>query len=93
MSGIELPLESQLYLKDLEQRIANFSLEDLRKLFMVLATQKAKEEYAYKLFLQGVSDSERRYQHQLAKIEKECEIYKQAIARIEEIAQLNCEER
>lgn len=80
MAELNLSLESQLYLKALEQQIANLSVEDLRILFVQQATQKALQEHAYKGFLREALASERNCYLQLNKVEKECEACKRAIA-------------
>ena len=77
---MKLPLETQLYLKALEQQIKNVGAEDLRVLLIKLATQKAMQEQIYKLFLQKASIAEKDCYCRLNKVEKECQILRQEIA-------------
>lgn len=79
----ELSLESQLHLKFLEQEIAKLSLEDLRISFVELATQKAKQEQMYKIFLSQALVGEKNCNLQLNKVEKECDACRRRITEME----------
>lgn len=56
----ELPLEVQLRLARWNLAINTLSLEDLRALYMMLATESAQKELAYQDIIEGLMVSLRR---------------------------------
>lgn len=72
----ELPLEVQVRLASLSHEIQGLDIFELRKLFMQLAEQKAKQEQVYSAMLSHATKSERNCYRQLDRIEKVCEEYR-----------------